>query len=353
MLSKAAKIDVIKLHHESKSYSRIQQCIQEKYGQITSRMGISKIVIKFENHGSIEDRRKINKGSLKEVRRHKNFENIQRFLEANPRSSTRTIAQNLGISQYAVWKNLKKMHYKPFKIRRHQELLERDFERRRNFCFDMMETLNENRNMLNNIVFTDECTFTLNNEPNVQNTRRWSPENPHRLAITRTQYPEKVNVWVGILGNDFVGPIFIDGNLTGEKFLDLLRNEIIPRLLAMGKQLKDIIFQLDGCPAHQVLRVKEYLKETFCEVIGPYNDVWKKWPARSPDLSPNDFFLWGHIKSSIYSEDRIQNKEELKNKIAQAIDSLTQQMMQNVRNAFYNRLTYCLAENGNVFEYLL
>lgn len=24
-------------------------------------------------------------------------------------------------------------------------------------------------------------------------------------------------------------------------------------------------------------------------------------PARSPDLSPNDFFLWGHIKPQIYN----------------------------------------------------
>jgi hypothetical protein len=25
------------------------------------------------------------------------------------------------------------------------------------------------------------------------------------------------------------------------------------------------------------------------------------WPPRSPDLSPPDFFLWGHLKDTVYS----------------------------------------------------
>jgi hypothetical protein len=33
------------------------------------------------------------------------------------------------------------------------------------------------RRFLSTICFTDESTFTLNNEPNVQNTRYWAQEN--------------------------------------------------------------------------------------------------------------------------------------------------------------------------------
>ena len=27
----------------------------------------------------------------------------------------------------------------------------------------------------------------------------------------------------------------------------------------------------------------------------------RDWPARSPDLNPLDFFLWGYLKSQVYS----------------------------------------------------
>jgi hypothetical protein len=38
----------------------------------------------------------------------------------------------------------------------------------------------------------------------------------------------------------------------------------------------------------------------------PLNDHWlgqggpMAWPPRSPDLTPLDFFLWGHVKAPIY-----------------------------------------------------
>jgi hypothetical protein len=48
------------------------------------------------------------------------------------------------------------------------------------------------------ICFTDERTFTLNNEPNVQNTRYWAQENPRVNIPTRTQYPQKIHIRTGI-----------------------------------------------------------------------------------------------------------------------------------------------------------
>jgi hypothetical protein len=42
-------------------------------------------------------------------------------------------------------------------------------------------------------------TFTLKNEPNVQNTRYWAQENPRVNILTRTRYPQKIHIWAGIL----------------------------------------------------------------------------------------------------------------------------------------------------------
>ena len=36
----------------------------------------------------------------------------------------------------------------------------------------------------------------------------------------------------------------------------------------------------------------------------------KIWPARSPDLTPLDYFLWGHMKSLVY-ETPVDSEEDL------------------------------------------
>ncbi|KAJ4440079.1 hypothetical protein ANN_08212 [Periplaneta americana] len=41
----------------------------------------------------------------------------------------------------------------------------------------------------------------------------WDIENPHVFHEDNTQFPQKIDVWAGIFGDDIVGPIFIEGNL--------------------------------------------------------------------------------------------------------------------------------------------
>jgi hypothetical protein len=55
-----------------------------------------------------------------------------------------------------------------------------------------------------------------------------------------------------------------------------------------------------GPPPHFLLIVKQHQNQTFGEQwIGCGGPV--DWPARSPDLNPLDFWLWGHLKTLVYS----------------------------------------------------
>ena len=67
----------------------------------------------------------------------------------------------------------------------------------------------------------------------------------------------------------------------------------------------------------------------------------------------NDFFLWGYIKSKIYGYKEIQNLEQLRQKIFNAFDTVTPDMLSNVRRGFYDRLGYCLMQEGGTFEQFL
>ncbi|KAJ8945266.1 hypothetical protein NQ318_016688 [Aromia moschata] len=54
--------------------------------------------------------------------------------------------------------------------------------------------------------------------------------------------------------------------------------------------------------------------------IGRGNDSPINWPSRSPDLNSADFYLWGDIKSIVYSSS--VNSEELRQRIVEAFNAV-------------------------------
>ena len=75
-----------------------------------------------------------------------------------------------------------------------------------------------------------------------------------------------------------------------------------PALEAM--QLEDTWFQQDGATAHTAMITMNCLRQIFPgRLISLRGDV--NWPARSPDLAPCDFFLWGYRPNTL--EDLINN----------------------------------------------
>ena len=52
------------------------------------------------------------------------------------------------------------------------------------------------------------------------------------------------------------------------------------------------------------------------------------WPPRSPDVTPLDFFLWGYVKTKVFTEE-IADIEELKTRITHAVASVTPLMLLN------------------------
>ena len=68
-------------------------------------------------------------------------------------------------------------------------------------------------------------------------------------------------------------------------------------------------FQQDGASAHFGVEMLHYLDLQFPNRwIGRNGPV--SWPARSLDLTPLDFYLWGQMKSFIY-EPPVELEEDL------------------------------------------
>jgi len=69
-----------------------------------------------------------------------------------------------------------------------------------------------------------------------------------------------------------------------------------------------------------------------------------EWPARSPDLSPCDVFLWGYLKEK--GKHRPRSPEDLKERIQQEIDSIPPELTRRVMKNFRERLQQCVANDG-------
>ena len=60
------------------------------------------------------------------------------------------------------------------------------------------------------------------------------------------------------------------------------------------------------------------------------DNVMLKWPPRSPDLTPGDFFLCGYVKTFAYVPPLPTNVNELKQRITIALETVTQDMLHRV-----------------------
>lgn len=109
----------------------------------------------------------------------------------------------------------------------------------------------------------------------------------------------------------------------------------------------EMIFQHDGCPAHFARDVRNFLNTRFTEWIGRGGRV--AWPARSPDLTPMDFFLWGYIKNIVYSVE-CASEQEMKDRIEAAFRTVTRDMLRNVRDSVSRRTALCIQQQGRHFE---
>lgn len=113
-------------------------------------------------------------------------------------------------------------------------------------------------------------------------------------------------------------------------------------------------FQHDGCPAHYIRSVRNWLNENYPNKwIGRGGPL--PWPARSPDLTPMDFYVWGHMKSIVYQDGHpILNEETLKQKIVSAAEEIKRQLTSTVvKSELRHRIRRCSSNRGGHFEHEL
>ncbi|GFW09460.1 DUF4817 domain-containing protein [Trichonephila clavipes] len=123
----------------------------------------------------------------------------------------------------------------------------------------------------------------------------------------------------------------------------MITNFFIPEL--NNHDVQELWFQQDGATCNTARATIDLLKDTLGDRLisrfGPVN-----WPPRSCDLTPLDYFLWGHVKSLVYA-DKPQTLDHLEDNIRRVIADIRPQMLEKVIENWTSRLDYIRASRGN------
>lgn len=265
------RVEIIELFYKNNECAlRAAQLFTERHAnKPVHRKIVLELVRKFRETGSVGNKKRNNE---RPVRNEAVEVAVLGHVALDHRLSTRQLASVSGVSRGSVQRILKHYKFHPYKIHLLHELHEDDFDRRVQFCEVMTERAMHNPNFLFNICFSDECSFFLNGTVNRHNCRYWADSNPRIFHEQHTQHPEKLNVWAGIFGDSLVGPFFINGNLTGDMYLELLQEAIDPALTVIVENNNDyledeLMFQQDGalpplCPLCARI-LKPYISESL------------------------------------------------------------------------------------------
>ncbi|GFX67773.1 uncharacterized protein TNCV_1564741 [Trichonephila clavipes] len=128
-----------------------------------------------------------------------------------------------------------------------------------------------------------------------------------------------------------------------DRYRAMITNFFIPEL--NYHDVQELWFQQDGATCHTARATIHLLKDTFGDrLISRFGPV--KWPPRSCDLTPLDYFLWGYVKSLVYA-DKPQTLDHLEDTIRRVIADIRPQMLEKVIENWTSRLDYIRASRGS------
>lgn len=130
----------------------------------------------------------------------------------------------------------------------------------------------------------------------------------------------------------------------------MLKTVVWPRIKNVAGRRR-YWFQQDGATPHTAVRVREWLTSKFGDrVISRFTD--RPWPARSPDLSPLDYWFWSVCMVEL-RKNPPNSLPDLVNTVGGYAASLNYDQISAAVKDVLPRANACIEADGGAFEYKL
>jgi hypothetical protein len=144
---------------------------------------------------------------------------------------------------------------------------------------------------IDHVIWSDEKLWEERVHPNKQNERVWAEVDPEVEVDCRVQGGKKIICWGAIINGQVILHWFpLNTSVNQHVYLDMLKTVLWPAVRSVSTN-RQYWYQQDGAMAHTTNMVRDWLGTKFgTRVISRYAE--QPWPAKSPDLSPLDFWFW-------------------------------------------------------------
>ena len=332
---------VVQKKREGKSTYEISR---ELFEYKVSYNYIQRIVREHRKSGKVENSNKRNRKPS--VRTPAAIKRIRDLIHKNGERSSRKLASVTNMSSTTVLKVLKEdLKLRPYKKRKIHGMSEAQKQKRFHRTKVLLDWRRDDE-----IIFSDEKLFLLQESFNPQNDRIWSSSiediPADKRSIKRFQNASSVMVWGAICKRGKLPLIFIEKGvkINQQYYLD---NVLKSHLLVEAKKLfgdEYYCFQQDGAPAHTAKSVQEWCEENLPDFI-PKDE----WPPSSPDLNPLDFFVWGYMLQNLKTK-KIHSLDSFKKAIMKIWDEIPMSHIRAACDSFFKRLELVRSNNGGTIE---
>lgn len=322
---------VIYLREKGKSVREIMSTLQ------MTKPTVYRILQQYKDENSIDSMKPPGRPS-KLSERDERF--IVRCVAENPKVSAPKITTALckmsekKISSQTIRRVLKKTGYNSRTAVRKPFISKVNQKKRLDFALkyvDYPETF------WNNVIFTDESKYNLFGNDGKQ--RVWRKKNTalHQKNLSQTIKHGGGNVMVwGCFAASGVGSLeFIDGNMTADSYIDILRRNLHSSAEKLGVRSTFKFYQ-DNDPKHKAHKTREWLLYNCPHVL--------QTPPQSPDCNPIEN-LWDFLDHRI-RESPITSITHLKHRLQEEWAKIPTTYLQNLVFSMPRRLAAVIKAKG-------
>ena len=192
------------------------------------------------------------------------------------------------------------------------------------------------------VVFSDESTFCLyaSNGHTLVRRRRslWASSSGVHSHTTRRPYLRLHDV-VAITYNSRSHLVYLQDKVNSARYITQVVN---PVLLPFLRQEGDMLFQQDNAHPHMAAATQRALRGV----------QQLPWPARSPDLSPNEH-VWDMVKWELtLSPEPAAIIAELRQRVQEARDDISQEDIRHLYGCLNARIHACIDTRRDYTVYL-
>lgn len=263
--------------------------------------------------------------------RHVTYREIEASLDISMTSINKILHEHLGVKKICS-------RWIPHNLTNAQK------EIRVNWCKEMLIKYRQGTSKaVYNICTGDESWIYAYEPETKQQSTVWvfqDEPNPTKVVRGRSASKQMVACFFGITGHVATVALEQRRTVNSEWYTTICLPVVIGEIRKTQKKRR-IILHHDNASSHTSAQTKEFLTDQNIELMGH--------PPYSPDLAPNDFFLFPHTKNKLRGQ-RFSTPEEAVDAFKMHVLEVSQSEWKKCFENWFKRMQKCINLNGEYFE---